>query len=134
MASAQADMQRSTCTQDHHRNPRQRGGMTQHRLRLARRVQAAVIALGVAGSLGAAAAIGLTVSASPSAGTNDPGTDRPQSGTWSRGYSDDDGGGDDEGGSQQYGQTQPQGGQLQAPLPAPQPPSGGGSHATTSGS
>ncbi len=105
--------------------------MTHHRLRLARRAQAAVIALGVAGSLGAAAAIGLTVSASPSAGPSNPGTDRPQSGTWSRGYSDDEGEeGDDQ--SQQYGQTQ--GGQLQAPLPAPQPPSGGGSHATTSGS
>lgn len=115
-------------SQDRHRDRQQRGGMNSQRLRTSRRAQAALVGLGLASAVGAAGAIGLATAVT-TADTPDSGTVIQHSRVStpvSSGDEGDDEGEDDEGGSRRTTQ--------QAPAPAPQPPSGGSTHATTSGS
>ena len=102
--------------------------MTSNRLRIARRAQAAVVGLGIAGALGAAVAIGLGGTAAGSTSDDNEGS-FPQNGTGQTGTTPQQEEGDDDGGRV----ATPQG--QQAPS-APQPGtgSGGSSHATTQGS
>lgn len=100
--------------------------MTTPRRTTARRVQAVVVGLGIAGSLGTAAVIGLSTTAATDAGGSGPTTGqqptRVHAAAQTRGEE-----GDDEGGRTR---TTPQ---VAAPQPAPAAPAGG-SHGTTSGS
>lgn len=102
--------------------------MTRQPLRIARRVQAAVVGLGIAGALGTAVAVGLGGSAAGTT-TDDGWTGQPATTGQQQG---DDEGDDDGGGTLPAPGQQSQPGQTQV---APQPATGGsGSHGTSSGS
>ena len=103
--------------------------MTSNRLRIARRVQAAVVGLGIAGALGAAAAIGLAGTAAGTSSDDNEGR-TPQTGTGQTGTTPEHEEGDDDGGRV----AAPQGGQQAPSAPQPRTGSGGSSHATTQGS
>ena len=121
-------MQPSAGTQGRHRIGAHCGAMTSNRLRIARRAQAAVVGLGIAGALGAAVAIGLGGTATGTTSDDNEGW-TPQNGTGQTGTTPQQEEGDDD------GRVAPPQGSQQAPS-APQPGagSGGSSHATTQGS
>ena len=125
-------------TQDRHRIGAHCGVMASNRLRTARRIQAAVVGLGIAGALGTAAAVGLGSAAAGTTSDDNTGFTQQngQNGTGQINPTprqEEGEGGDDDGGRV----TAPQNNQptQQAPS-APQPGSGSGgsSHASTSGS
>src|SRR6476659_803706 len=93
-------MQPSTGTQDRHRIGAHCGAMTSNRLRIARRAQAAVVSLGIAGALGAAVAIGLGGAAAGTAAgtTSDDNQGTPQNRTGQTGTVPQQEEGDDGGG------------------------------------
>jgi len=102
--------------------------MTSNRLRIARRAQAAVVGLGIAGALGAAAAIGLAGTAAGTTSDDNEGR-TPQTGTGQTGTSPEQEEGDDD-----SRVAPPQNGQQAPSAPQPGTGSGGSSHATTQGS
>ena len=98
--------------------------MTSNRLRIARRAQAAVVGLGIAGALGAAAAIGLAgTAAGTTSDDNEGGTTQNGNVTTPRQEEGDDG-----------RVITPQNGQQAPSAPQPRTGSGGSSHATSQGS
>ena len=99
--------------------------MDNHSLRTSRRARAALVALGIAGSVGAAGAIGLATGVG-TANSPDSGTAPAKHSRVSARVTSDDEDGEDGGASRPV--------RRQAPAPAPQPASGGSTHATTSGS
>jgi hypothetical protein len=123
-------MQPSAGTQDRHRIGAHCGAMTSTRLRIARRAQAAVVGLGIAGALGAAVAIGLGGTAAGTTSDDNEGW-TPQNGTGRTGTTPQQEPGDDDGGRVA---PAPQRSQQAPSAPQPGTGTGGSGHATTQGS
>lgn len=102
--------------------------MTTPRRTIARRIQAVVVGLGVAGSLGTAAVIGLSTGTATDAGTS-TGQTPPLPGRRAQPAVQPRGENDDEGGRARTAQVS----RTVTPQPAPAA-SAGSTHATTSGS